>query len=238
MFKTNIPIYGLIIIITIFSGLVVIYKNLKKENFENEKIIVLILYIIIGAILGGKYFSFATNFKKFNGIFSFNKIGLSSYGAIIGIIIMLIIFSKQFKINLKKIMYVTMPSIPLIYGMGKIGCFISGCCYGIKYSGPFKIIYKYSLSAPNGISLFPVQLLEAIVFIIIFIVIQALNKKSKNKNNIIELVFITCGIAKFLLDYLRHTISHNLLSINQIFSLLFIIIGIFIILKSKKQNNK
>lgn len=218
----------------LFSGLVVIYKNLKKEKYEREIIIGLIIYIIAGAIVGGKYFTFATNFKKFNGVFSFDKIGLSSYGAIIGIIIMLIIFSKQFKIGFENIMYVTMPSIPLIYGIGKIGCFITGCCYGIEYSGPFRIIYNYSLSAPNGVSLFPVQLLEAIVFIIIFIVIQVIIKRKLSRSSIICLIFITCGISKFLLDYLRHTINHNFLSINQIFSLIFVIIGISILLTRKK----
>lgn len=228
MFKTNIQIYGLIIIMSIISGLLVIYNNLKDEKFKNEKILGLMIYIVAGAIIGGKYYTFIMNYNEFKGIFSFNKVGLSSYGAIIGIIIMIIIFSKQFKIKFSKIMYIIMPSIPLIYGIGKFGCFIAGCCYGIEYTGPFKIIYKYSLSAPKGVSLFPIQFLEAIIFILIFIIINSIYKNMKSKEKIIGITFIICGIAKFLLDFLRYTSNYKLLSINQIFSIIFVVIGIFL----------
>ena len=95
--------------------------------------------------------------------------GLSSYGAVIGLIVMLFLYSKQHKKKFKDLLFAIMPSIPLMYGIGKIGCFLVGCCYGIKYYGPLSITYNYSPSAPKDIGLFPIQLLEAIVFIIIFV---------------------------------------------------------------------
>ena len=56
-----------------------------------------------------------------------------------------------------------------MYAVGKIGCFFAGCCYGIEYNGFLNVTYNYSAIAPKGISLFPIQLLESIVFLIIFL---------------------------------------------------------------------
>ena len=82
-----------------------------------------------------------------------------------------------------------------MYAIGKIGCFLVGCCYGIKYSGIFSVVYNYSLHAPVGVSLFPIQLVESIVFLLIFI--YMLNKKLQNKFNTQTIGISLC--VKFIL---------------------------------------
>lgn len=238
MFNTKVSLYGIFIIIAIISGLLVVYKNTKHLYLKSEENVGLLLYIGLGAIFGAKYFPFLINSKKYHGVFEFTKIGLSSYGAIIGIIILLFLFSKQYKKSFKDLLYIMLPSIPLMYGIGKIGCFLAGCCYGIKYDGPLSVSYNYSYSAPKGIKLFPIQMLETIIFIGIFI--YAYNKVNKNKPNyiIIGQIFVICGISKFLLDYLRISHVGKLFSINQIVSMAFILVGFFLILRPAKYQKK
>lgn len=231
MFDTQIPLYGIFILIGIICGIYNIHINAKKINITKEKNLGLVLYIVTGSIIGAKYFSYITNPQKY-GTFNFENLGLSSYGAVIGILIMIFIFSKQFKIKYKELINIVLKAIPLMYAIGKIGCFVAGCCYGIEYDGIFSITYQYSLSAPNGISLFPVQIVETIAFLLIFIYLNT----TKNKDNIIAESFILCGISKFSLDYLRMSHVGEILSLNQIISLIFIVIGIFLILKNKKCN--
>lgn len=231
MFNTKIPLYGIFIIIAILSGLFVVYKNAKNLNLKREEIMGLLIYIGLGAIFGAKYFTFITKFQKYNKVFTFFKVGLSSYGAIIGIILLLFLFSKQYKKRFKDLIYILLPSIPLMYGIGKIGCFLAGCCYGVEYDGLLSVVYNYSYIAPKEISLFPIQLLEAIIFIVIFIYIFNKVNKQKPNNVIIGQTFIICGIAKFLLDYLRISHIGKILSVNQIVSIFFILIGLYLVLK-------
>ena len=232
MINTKIPLYGLFVVIGILSGLYIIYKNIKTLNYKKEENYGLILYILLGTLFGAKYFTLLTNFNKYKNNIDFNKIGLSSYGAAIGIIILLIIFAKQYKKNFKELINNILPAIPLMYGISKIGCFLAGCCYGIKYNGPLSITYKYSLSAPNNISLFPVQITETIIFILIYLYIS---KKKKENKNIIGISLFLCALAKFLLDYLRINHTGKILTINQIVSIPFIIAGLFIYLKENQR---
>ena len=125
-----------------------------------------------------------------------------------------------------------MPAIPLMYGISKIGCFLAGCCYGIKYNGPLSITYKYSLSAPKNISLLPIQIIETITFILIYLYIS---KKKKENKNIIGITLLLCGLSKFLLDYLRMNHIDKILTVNQIVSIPFIIIGLILYFKEKSR---
>lgn len=234
MFNTTIPLYGIFIILSLILGLIVVCYNVKRLNFCNEEIIGILLYIFLGAIFGGKIFTFLVNYDRVDGFFDFYKTGLSSYGAVIGIILMLLLFSFQFRKRFSDLIYTLVPALPLMYGIGKIGCFLVGCCHGIMYDGPFSVVYNYSYNSIKGINLFPIQLLEAIVFILIFMFILCLVKKKKKYIVVIGITFILCGISKFLLDFLRISHINKIISINQIVSIVFIVIGLLIILKNRK----
>ena len=121
-----------------------------------------------------------------------------------------------------------------MYAIGKIGCFLAGCCYGIPYAGPGHVIYNYSLVAPAGTCLFPIQIVETITFLFIFI--YMIHKIITNKFSLhtLGISFILCGLAKFVLDFFRTSHINILISSNQIISIAFIVLGILIALKNRK----
>lgn len=229
MFNTKFPFYSFMILLALFSNIIVVFKTSKKYKYDVTEIICLLLYENTGIIGGAKILSYVESYKELNGKFDFITLGLSSYGAVIGALLFILLFSFQFKKNLKELLYIFMPSLPLMYAIGKIGCFLVGCCYGIEYNGIFRVMYNYSLSAPKGVYLFPVQIVETICFIVIFI--YMIIKHYKNEFNTITLgkSFIICGINKFMLDYFRMSHKNIFLSTNQIISILFILIGLLII---------
>lgn len=217
--KQTFPFYGIILLISIIISLFYIYRMLKKENIKDKNIYLYILLYGLFAIVFGKFYTMITS-NEYNIL----KAGLSSYGGLIGVILASIIFEFIVPTN-KKIIKYTIISLPLTYGIGKIACFIAGCCYGIPYNGLFNVIYKDGLNIP----LFPIQITETIVFIMIFIIC---NKLRNNKNIIYITIFIST-IAKFLLDFLRYEHINKLITTNQIFSLVIIIVLIIIVIIKK-----
>lgn len=234
MINTDLPIYSLIILIAFLINIGVICYISYRRNRFNYDLIYLLIFEHIGMIVGAKLYSFLSNPAKYNYQFDMFKTGFSSVGAVIGIIIMSIIYIKLFKSSVKIIIETFICSIPLIYSIGKIACFLTGCCYGIEYTGPFSITYQHSLNNINGISLFPVQLLESIVFFILFLISFNMVIKNKINNKSIGTLTIIIFICKFLLDFLRFTHMKNLISFNQIMCIPFILIGLFLI-RLKKE---
>ncbi len=235
MFNTKFPIYAFTILIALISNIIVVLFTSKKSKFTKKEILCMLIYENIGIVIGAKIFTFLLNPEKG---FNFNKLGLSSYGALFGSILFLLLFSFQFKKSIKKIITIFAPSFPLMYSIGKVGCFIVGCCYGIKYNGFGKVVYHYSKIAPNGVTLFPIQLVESVLFLLIFIyMLNCYVKKKRNEKTILNAV-IMCSSAKFIFDFFRMSHVYVLISINQIISVCFIIISLFLKTKIHFSLNK
>ena len=224
--KIKFPLYGIIIVLAVFIGMWYIYRNLEKEKCKrNEIYLYFIMYIPFAFIFGKIYTVFAY------GESDFLTAGLSAYGGLIGVIIAAIVYEKIVP-NKGKVIKYTVLSLPLVYGITKIACAITGCCSGIPYSGLFKVKYPQAMN----IWQFPVQITETIVFLLIFLICRTL---SKNKN-INYIVLSLVAIFKFLLDFLRYDHLKILITKNQIFSiiLLLVVIIMYIINKNKDLKNK
>lgn len=233
MINTQIPIYGIMLILALISNIIVVLLIYNKNKFKIYEIIGALIYENIGIILGAKVLTFFVNYSKFEN-FDILKLGLSSYGAAIGALVCLIVFSIQFRKNIKELLCIFAPSIPLMYAIGKIGCFFAGCCYGIEYNGLGCINYKYSLRAPSDINLFPVQIVETIIFtaIFVYIIVKVSKKKFDLKN--LGITFVLCSCSKFILDFFRNSGTNSVFSTNKIISIIFFIIGIFVIWYNSK----
>ena len=125
-----------------------------------------------------------------------------------------------------------------MHTIGRIGCFLVGCCYGIPYAGIGNITYTNSQFAPNNINLFPVQIVESICNLIIFIILTTNYKKFSNKT--IELYLILYGITRFSLEFLRgDEIRGQILcmSTSQWISLIFVLVGMIKFYKEYKNKH-
>ena len=207
--------YGFFIVLSLVLSILYVYFFLMKQKVEKRLILLSGILVIPFVLLGGKYLTILTSKGNINLITA----GLSSYGGVIGLIISTLIFEKI--TNEKKIKTAYILSLPLMYSVSKLGCFFAGCCYGIKYNGIFNIKYENLYSY----TVFPVQLLETISFLIIFIILNIIYKKTKTKN-IIWYTILFSALIKFALDYLRISHTGILLSTNQIISIVFVMISI------------
>lgn len=92
-----------------------------------------------------------------------------------------------------------LPSLPLAHAFGRIGCFLAGCCYGIECR--FGFIYPPGGSAPSYIRLFPVQLLEAALLVVICILLCLYVKKGGKR--VLSMYVYLYAPVRFLLEFLR-----------------------------------
>ena len=219
------PFYAVMILSSIIIGCLYIFFSLRKEKMKVKEIFLFFLLLTISALMFGKFFTMVTD----HGTKDFLKVGFSSYGGLIGVIFAAICF--EFIVpSEKKIIKYSILSLPLIYSISKIGCTIVGCCGGIPYDGFLAVTY----SAKQNISQFPIQALEVISFMILFLILN----KLKNKKSIIYITIVSCAILKFLLDFLRYEHVNKLFSVNQIFSIILVVITIIVWIIVKRKSVK
>lgn len=232
--------YGLIIFVGIFIGTIIaIFHFSKFFGLSKQDIFFSILYGIIGLGVGGKLLYLLTNIpflienyqtlNLWNAFIQMLQGGFVFYGGLIGGFAGIYIYSKQFKISFKSLCLILLPVVPLVHSIGRIGCLLAGCCYGMEYHGFGAITFHNSFLAPNNIPLFPMQIVESICNFIIFIILLLTYKRFIKTTKTIGLYCILYGIVRFVLEFFRGDLIRGIyfsLSTSQWISIVLIIFGI------------
>ena len=241
-----------IIIGWIYATKIIKLTTINKYNFEQIKTSQfddLIIYLIIGIILGGRlgyviFYNFEYYSQNFFEIFKLWRGGMSFHGGLLGVITSIIFFSKKTKTNFFKFADIVSCVAPIDIFLGRIANFINGELYGKISTLPWAVIF------PNGgsVARHPSQIYEAFLEgIILFILINylALKKQLLFKTGYISGLFlVSYSILRILSEIFREPDMHlgvffNYFSLGTLLSMVTLAAGLVIIISSKKyeQNN-
>ena len=142
--------------------------------------------------------------------------GTSFYGAIFFVPIIFSIFAKIINIPFGILMNLCAPAECVMLAIMKIKCNLDGCCAG-------RVIHT---TADGTSVVFPSQIMELIVAVIIFIALIFIAYRKKNSVILYPIYMIAYGATRFILNYFRAEAVNNLLPIGNIWSLVAIAIGV------------
>lgn len=244
----SVPTYGLLA----FTGIVVaiwfgVFYFSKFYDIKKEDIFYASMFAIIGIGIGAKLLYIITiipdlirNFSSLDWKTLIPKLlqgGFVFYGGLIGGVVGLYVYSKSFKISFKKLCMILIPVVPIFHSIGRIGCLLAGCCHGREYNGFGSITFYNTEFAPVGIPLFPMQIVESICNLIIFIIILLTYKKFKGTYKTIALYAVLYSIVRFVLEFYRGDAARGIvvLSTSQWISIALFIVGILLFVYDKKR---
>ena len=237
-FSFEIRWYSLAYIVGILFGWI-LSKKIFISNAEIKiKFDDYITFLILGIIIGGRLgYVFFYNFSYYStnllDIFKIWQGGMSFHGGLIGIIISSIWFAK--KNNQNPFNYLDIVSLvaPIGIFFGRIANFINSELYGIETNLPWGVKFIQV----DDLYRHPSQLYEALFEgIILFIILLYFRNKSllKTPGIISSLFLIFYSIFRFVIEFFRapdNQLGYLILNLTmgQIASLIFLLIGILII---------
>ncbi len=118
------------------AGLWTATLRARRANIPGERIADIVLWLMVGAILGARVVYVTTYWKDefadqpLSEIFMIQHGGLVYYGGLIGATLAGFIYIRWKKMPLWKVADVLAPSFALGNVFGRIGCLLNGCCYG------------------------------------------------------------------------------------------------------------
>lgn len=155
--------FGALLALAFTAGIALALYRCRRYGINSDFILDLSLVVIISAIVGARLLFVMVNFDSFidnpGRIFLVNEGGLVFFGGLIGVLVAGIPFVRKKKMNLGKIMDLFAPSVPLGQALGRIGCFLNGCCYGKITDSSCGIVFP---SIGDGLAHHPTQIYEAI----------------------------------------------------------------------------
>lgn len=230
--------YGLCIAIGLLAALWLSCKRAKDRNLSDDICYGILFCATIFGFLGSKILFTIVEWESF---IKDPKTFISSSGFVVlgGIttgFLAVFIYCKIKKVSFVDYVDVCIPAVPLAQGIGRIGCFMAGCCYGRETDSFIGIAFKNSHFAPNNVKLIPTQLISAVGDWIIVLIILIAIKKVKNRGFGPGVYFVSYSIGRFLVEFLRNDYrgSVGFLSTSQFYSIITLIIGIVVIILSLK----
>jgi len=132
--------------------------------------------------------------------------GLTIWGAILGATLGIWIYSRFTDFKYGYFMDVIAPGVLLAQAVGRVGCTINGCCYGMAAPVwlPWSVVYTHPDSyAPLGIAVHPTQPYEIIFLLIVFGVLFWLRKRFQPEGSLFLIYLSMYSIWRLGLGFLR-----------------------------------
>jgi phosphatidylglycerol:prolipoprotein diacylglycerol transferase len=136
------------------------------------------------------------------------------------------------------------PGLALAQGLGRIGCFLAGCCWGKPTELPVGVVFTSELAhritgVPLGVRLHPTQLYEAAVVLLAIPLLMWLRKTKTFQGEVMLAYVLYYAVARFFMEFLRDDprgyYFNHLLSTSQVISLGIIPSAIFLWLYLARQ---
>lgn len=159
--------------------------------------------------------------------------GFVVYGGLIGGIVTAYFYCKIKKVDFWSVFDLATPAVALAQCLGRVGCFLAGCCYGNPTESALGVVFHRSLYAPNNIKLFPVQLMASGLNLLNFAVLYFLWRKGRMKKGMVgSLYIINYSVGRFFLEYFRGDLERGnigTLSTSQFISIFTLGIGLLLL---------
>jgi phosphatidylglycerol:prolipoprotein diacylglycerol transferase len=247
----GIPVYsyGFFLAFAFMLCLMLILRRAKSMNVAPHYILDLGLYLIISGIVGARMFYIISNLDYYIEnpfeIILLNKGGLVFHGGLILSLIVGILVVKLWKLPVLKMADLVITFLPLGQAIGRVGCFLNGCCYGKPTESIFGIKFpEYSFAANAfgpDIYVYPTQIFSSIADLSVFFILLLRMKKKEYDGQAIVYYLFLYGVARFLLEFLRADNPPILYGFNiqQIISILMAVIALILwpIFKNAKHES-
>ena len=130
--------------------------------------------------------------------------GLTIYGAVLGAALGIWIYSRIRKISFGYLADVVAPAIILAQAIGRVGCTLNGCCYGVPTDVSWAFVYTNAASfGPIGIAVHPTQVYEIIYNLVVFGVLMMLRKRFRPDGSLFLIYLAFYAVWRLGIDFIR-----------------------------------
>ncbi len=210
--------FGLLLALAVVLCSFLLSRDAKRVGISQEVIFDFVFWVILGGIVGARLFFVVLNFSDFAAdpkeIIMIANGGLAWQGGLILGGLAGLVFVRRKKLSLTFMVDLSAPYLALGQAIGRIGCFLNGCCYGKEASwGIYFPVHQSRLQ--------PTQLYDTGMLLGIFFLLKALQRKSLRQGQIFAAYLMLASVERFINEFFRgdHINTAVGLSIFQLVSL-------------------
>jgi len=242
-------------------GAALAQNRARGQKIDADQVMDLVFAILVSSIIGARLLYVIINWQFYAAspldIFKVWEGGLVFYGGFILAFFVALRVVKKNALSVWKITDIMAPSVALGIALGRVGCFLNGCCYGAR-SDRWGMVFPgrdnppvfaqqvadglISSSAACSLPVLPAQLYSALHGFIIFIILLALERHKRFDGFLFWVLVLLYSSGRFFIEgvrYYEQAYMIGLLTVSQVISAgLFIIAMSVLIVRSKHAGSK
>lgn len=202
--------FGLMLALAFVLGLFWMIKRAARAEMgsggmDSGKILDTFAWVLISSIVGARLFFilfFPDAFWADPLGVMFSTGGLVWYGGMLGAIVCVWVLSKLWQFSALQFLDLLSPPAALGLALGRIGCFLAGCCYGAPTQLPIAVHFPLDHET-HGVGVLPVQLFESGLMFLGALLLGQLPLDQTGRGKATAGFLMLYGLVRFAMESLR-----------------------------------
>jgi phosphatidylglycerol---prolipoprotein diacylglyceryl transferase len=239
--------YGTMLFLAFLGSMNLAAWRARREKLDPELVYDLALWVFVGGLVGARMFYviqyWGDRVRTVADIFKIWEGGIVLYGSIMGGTAAFFLYRAIRPFPLRPLLDVVAPSLALGIALGRLGCFLNGCCYGDRCEGlPWGVSFPrfsppwsdqaaqglIAHDAPWSLPIHPTQIYSAIDGFVLLLLLSAYYPLRRRDGEVMALLMVTYPITRGLIEYLRNDegVFFLGLTISQTISIFLLLAGL------------
>lgn len=255
--------YGFFYLLVLILIFILFVVRGRKQGYDLDFLINFMLFEYLVSLVGCRLlfiFLYPEYYQSFSEILQFQKGGFAYYGGMLlglasGFLYLRFFATAQNdsrgRVSPLAIFDIAMPLMFLGNFLGRVGCFLKGCCWGIicnishlgiifpKDSDAYNSHLNHNLidkDAVSSLPVYPVQIYESIICGILFFYFWSKYGRRRFDGQIMFESILAYALERFFMEFLRGDVSRTLyLSVSQYIGIILIVISSWFLVISRKN---
>lgn len=214
--------YGVCVALGFLLGIITAASRVGRYGWKAETVYDLCFHVLIAAIIGSRALYVLVNPAEFIAhpweVFMIWRGGLVYFGGLLAAVAAGAIFLRRRGIGIAGGFDLIVPSVALGHAVGRVGCYLNGCCFGTISFIPWAAVFPegspaylyqlYNLGfLPPGracsFPVHPVQLYASLMELSIFVALLFCLARRRFDGQVFWLYIFLYGTGRFMIEFLR-----------------------------------
>ncbi len=245
--------FGFMLALSFLIGIYLSSYRARRFGVDPQAILDLSVYVIISGVVGSRllYVAFHVHeYRNLIDVFALWQGGATLYGGFLLAVFAGYVFSRKRNLGFLLLGDIMSPAFALGIALTRIGCFLSGCCFGKVTSQAWGVCfppnspagaYEAQIAAARGlesVKLHPSQLYDSALGFLTVILLLSLQGRLVKRGGTFGLMLACYGTSRFIVDFSRFYEANmqvtGVFNLNQLLSVLLIAAGAYLLLRKDR----
>jgi phosphatidylglycerol:prolipoprotein diacylglycerol transferase len=237
--------FSIMMLIACFGAVELAARRARRERLNPEAVYGLSFWLISGGFIGARLWFFIQNpgtLTHWTDLFKIWQGGIVFYGCIMGGLIGSVLYWLRHPFPFRAMADAVAPALTFGATVGRLGCFLNGCCYGAPCDVPWAMRFPAGTAvwmnhveaglipawSATSLPVHPKQLYAALSGLMILGLLLAYYPRRRRDGEVMVMLMITYPITRFLYEFYRGDAGGTFagLAVSQYISLALLACGL------------